>query len=57
MGHEQKSNVEELKRYLYFCINNAKISVEDKEMLKQLAQDFIGMYKEAIYEQLGFVYL
>lgn len=54
MSNEQKIEVKELEKYLYFCINNAKINIEDKEILRQLAQDFIGMYKEAIYEQNGY---
>lgn len=57
MSHEEAMNVREIKQYLYHCINNTKISSDDKLILKQFVQDFIGMYKQAIYERHGFVYL
>ncbi len=57
MSHEEAMNVQEIKQYLYCCINSARISSDDKLILRQSVQDFISMYKQAIYEQHGHIYL
>ena len=46
--------LEDFKQYIYSQIRYANICAEDKEMLMLLAQNFISIYTEAVYESNGF---